>query len=291
MRKSDKILFDFMKTFIRKNILETATMGQVERILAEFRAQSKREIRQNVASVYSFFKSKFLKEYYKFVKKDVEKKHGIKPYRLEMLKPKLRKQVEEQTKYSISLVKNQDEQFMKELEDRFINWALLPVPDMRGSNEEEVYDIFKEDILRLKPREEKYTKHQAFILRDQMNKLHANMDDIVAKSFDAIAFIWWNRGDKRVVGNPEGLYPVGSKIHEDHWDRQEKLYFIADSSAIKKGYLKPNKEHLDTSLADGRPGVPIGCRCWAEYIYYIDDLPEEYRYAVTEKGKKYLGLE
>lgn len=59
------------------------------------------------------------------------------------------------------------------------------------------------------------------------------------------SYIWNTRKDERVVGNPMGLYPVGSADHGDHWSRQGQVFSWGDP---------PH---------DGHPGEAFGCRCEA----------------------------
>lgn len=58
-------------------------------------------------------------------------------------------------------------------------------------------------------------------------------------------YVWLTMRDTRVVGNPVGLYPVGTAEHGDHWDRDGKVFSWAEP---------PH---------DGHPGEAYGCRCQA----------------------------
>jgi hypothetical protein len=58
-------------------------------------------------------------------------------------------------------------------------------------------------------------------------------------------YVWLTMKDNRVVGNPVGLYPVGTADHGDHWERDGKVF----------SWSEPPH--------DGHPGEAYGCRCQA----------------------------
>jgi hypothetical protein len=58
-------------------------------------------------------------------------------------------------------------------------------------------------------------------------------------------YVWVTMKDNRVVGNPAGLYPIGTEEHGDHWDRDGKVF------------------EWDEPPHDGHPGESPGCRCLA----------------------------
>ncbi len=97
-----------------------------------------------------------------------------------------------------------------------------------------------------------------FIARDQTAKLTGALNASRQQSNGIEEYKWRNSGDERVVGNPSGLYPKGSRRHGDHWDREGKTY------------------RWDTPPADGNPGEPIQCRCWAEPILDLAKLAAQY---------------
>lgn len=84
-----------------------------------------------------------------------------------------------------------------------------------------------------------------FIATDQTLGFYAHVNRTRMQSIGGDNYIWHNLGDGRVRGNPAGKYP-NSK--HDHWVREGKKY----------NYNKPP--------ADGNPGEPYGCRCFAQVI-------------------------
>jgi uncharacterized protein with gpF-like domain len=96
-----------------------------------------------------------------------------------------------------------------------------------------------------------------FIARDQTQKLVTSLNAVRQKEAGVDRYIWRNQGDNRVVGKPGGLYPEGNKKHMDHWHREGKIYKWSDPPA------------------DGHPGQPIGCRCFAEPIVDIEKIEKK----------------
>lgn len=88
-------------------------------------------------------------------------------------------------------------------------------------------------------------RRATLIARDQVGSLNAQVTEQRDKDLGITEYIWRNAGDIRVRGNPSGLYP---KSKYDHWRREGKKY----------SYDKPP--------ADGNPGEPIQCRCFAEAV-------------------------
>ena len=106
----------------------------------------------------------------------------------------------------------------------------------------------------------------ALIARDQVGKLQS---DIIAgrqKELGITAYYWGTASDRRVVGRPGGLYPNGSRLHQNHWERRNRLF---DSEALPLVELvgEARRRVIHSNWTDGHPGEPIQCRC-----YRIPDL-------------------
>jgi uncharacterized protein with gpF-like domain len=94
----------------------------------------------------------------------------------------------------------------------------------------------------------------AFIARDQTASFTSNLNRARQTDLGISEYIWRNQDDERVVGNPSGLFPEGSSKHRNHWEREGKTY------------------RWDDPPADGNPGEPILCRCWAEPVIDLGAL-------------------
>ena len=89
---------------------------------------------------------------------------------------------------------------------------------------------------------------------DQTNKMHGVVTQTRQQSLGIEEYIWRTSRDQRVVGDPSGLYPKGTKLHGNHWERE----------GVKFRWDEPPD--------DGHPGWPIRCRCHAEPVIDYDKL-------------------
>lgn len=92
-------------------------------------------------------------------------------------------------------------------------------------------------------------KRAAFIAKDQVGKLNADLTRGRQGDLGLNRYRWRTSRDERVRGNPAGHYP---KVKHSHWTREGKIY------------------SYDNPPEDGNPGKPPGCRCWAEPV--IEDI-------------------
>lgn len=242
--------------------------------LRQFDKLAQEDVKRHLAEMEREVKERFTKEYYRFKKTGYKRYFpNLKAYRLDDLTPKFRAELRRQTEISLSYITTTTEDEMRQLRNRFLNWMANPTPETRQKG----VDLDFSD------------KHTRFIIRDQSRKLEGNLSEITARESGAFAFIWRTRRDNRVVGNPSGLYPKGTPQHEDHFERNGKLFLMEDSYFYQKGLVKKSKSViLDTEIDDGMPSKPIGCRCWATYIYRLEDIPDEYKFILTEKGKRQI---
>lgn len=103
------------------------------------------------------------------------------------------------------------------------------------------------------------TKNRAhFIARDQTSKLNTALNKSRQESNGIETYKWRNAGDERVVGNPAGKYPKGNPGHENHWDREGKIF------------------RWDNPPGDGAPGQAYNCRCIAIPVIDLDKLDAMY---------------
>ena len=287
-------LFDtakrILKSFFDDNLFsinDILSKTKIEALIRAIDKGIKKDYDKVLKSVNKEVRSKLKNEYNQFIKKGVFRTApSLQKYKIEDLKPDFKKELESRINVSLSYIKTQDQNTIEEIKNRLMNFASIPHPN---KNLKELEYDFWNDVLPEKAKKNyKSNKWQNMIIRDQQHKLVSNMTYITAMKNDAIGFIWKNRKDIRVVGNPSGLYPSGNKMHNNHWKREGKLYLFRDSAALKKGLIKKTKDvQYADEIEDGLPGIPINCRCTMRLIYRLYEIPAEYKNIITEKGKEY----
>lgn len=273
-----KKTLDWIQERIDKGILNSTSGDLLEEAQGMLRNEIADHFKtiRNTKEIYNFVN----KGYSSFLKNAQSNHKGLTKTSLNDLKPKFRKEIEDRVKISFNLMKNQEEELKQKIASRFINWVTIDSKDTRGNTTSKqsllnFLDFAKENGIA--------EDHAKFILKDQTRKMIASLDDLVAKENNAIGGIWHNRRDRRVVGNPQGIYPHSkTKAHGDHWEREGKFYIFKDSWAYQKGYIKGE---LYENLEDGGVGVAIGCRCRLEFIYDLRDVPYE---NLTQKGRELI---
>lgn len=279
-----KSFFDDNLFSINNILSKTATLALVRAIDKGI----KKDYDKVLKSVNKEVRSKLKNEYNQFIKKGIfQTASGIQKYKIEDLKPDFKKELERRINVSLSYITTQDQNTIEEIKNRLMNFASIP---HNNKNLEELeYDFWNDVIPANAKKNYKTNKWQNMIIRDQQHKLVSNMTYITAMKNNAIGFIWKNRKDIRVVGNPSGLYPNGAnKMHNDHWKREGKLYLFRDSEALKKGLIKKTKDvQYADEIEDGLPGIPINCRCTMRLIFRLYEIPAEYKNIITKKGREY----
>lgn len=207
--------------------------------------------------------SQLKRNFYSY-KKNINKRHKIHSYTLKDLNPSMLDAFNAQRRWALDLITSQNDENKLKLERRFMDWV-----NLKTVKAEELPSLALPNNKKIK-----------FILKDQTSKMNGSLDKIVSDHFGgALAFQWQVNNDNRVVGKPGGVNPKPTEKHGDHWNRRNKWYYNPKQSK----YLKAMGVNLSKfagsydSLSDGMPGMPIGCRCWAYYVYDIEDLPREIR--------------
>jgi hypothetical protein len=108
------------------------------------------------------------------------------------------------------------------------------------------------------------------IARDQSSKLTSLLNQARQQEVGITTYIWHNVHDERVVGNPEGVYPIGNDKHGDHWI-MEGLYCRWDDPTVYSpdnvNWFKRTKD-----MPKKHPGIEIMCRCFAEPVIDINEI-------------------
>lgn len=211
---------------------------------------------------------------------------AIQGWGLNDLKPKVANELKKRTEFSLNLITQTNEKHKAILKERL--FGIL-------SNNTDVSPEAMAKALNIDSEAKKVIKHQQSIINDQTTKFEATLSRIEAEMGGAFAFTWRTRFDLAVVGNPQGKYPNGNALHGDHYAREKQVYFMKDafpnSWVYKYDLVKINALKWD-DFKDGLPGMPINCRCWANYIYDLRELPADIlKKILTKQGKKYINGE
>lgn len=191
---------------------------------------------------------------------------GISSFKLEMVKPSLRAELDRRIMASASLIKLNREQMIAKTNQRFMGWATsIPAGGSKAVDKADVKEDLRKALKQL-PYEERR------VLIDQGHKFTAALNNIIAVDGGAIAVEWHSH-----------FRQPGYNYRPDHKERDGKVYLIRDNWAQQKGLVKPGKaSYYDTVTAVAEE---IFCRCNAVYIYSLRSLPED---MLTEKGREAL---
>lgn len=250
----------------------------IDFIIKYYNQAVRKELKNNYFYKNRLIKRSFKKEYNSFLKNGA---YNISPaifkYKIKDLKPAFRKELEKSINNSLNLINTQDITFINKIRNNLLNYC-------SNTQLKRTQSQFWEDVL---PKNYNSRSWQNMVIRDQQKKMVGNMAYITATRNNAIGFIWKNRKDIRVVGNPNGLYPNGNEKHNNHWNRENKLYLFKDSDFIRRGLIKKSGDiEYAEDIKDGLPSQAINCRCTMRILYRLYEIPENYRYIITEKGLK-----
>lgn len=250
----------------------------IDFIIKYYNQAVRKELKKSYFYKNRLIKNILKKEYNSFLKKGA---YNISPaifkYKIADLKPAFRKELEKSINNSLNLITTQDITFINKIRNNLLNYC-------SNTQLKRTQSQFWEDVL---PKNYNSRSWQNMVIRDQQKKMVGNMAYITATRNNAIGFIWKNRKDIRVVGNPNGLYTKGNEKHNNHWNRENKLYLFKDSDFIRRGLIKKSGDvEYAEDIKDGLPSQAINCRCTMRILYRLYEIPENYRYIITEKGLK-----
>ena len=191
---------------------------------------------------------------------------GVERYRLEMIKPKLRAELDRRIAASAGLIKLNRAEAIETTLRRFSGWSTsIPPGGVSAETRSKVKKNVRKSLAQL-PFEERR------VLIDQGHKLVATISEITATDGGAIAGMW--RSNWR---------QPGYNYREDHRDRDEKIYLVRGSWAHKAGYVKPGPVGYTDDIT--APAQEPFCRCRWKWLFNLRDLPED---MLTAKGRAAL---
>lgn len=191
---------------------------------------------------------------------------GVSRFTLDNVRPQLRAELERRIRASANLIKlNRNDAIAKTLQ-RFQGWA-TSVP--KGGSDATHKGETKVEI-RKAMQQLPFASRRVLI--DQGHKLVASVSEVVAQGGGAIALIWRSHWRQ-----------AGYNYRPDHKERDGKVYLMRGSWAAERGLVKSGAAgYYDAVTA---VAVEPFCRCQAQYLYALRDLPED---MVTERGREEL---
>jgi hypothetical protein len=188
---------------------------------------------------------------------------GISKYTLDMIKPKLRKELDRRIMANAQLIKLNREQMILKTQQRFSGWATsVPNGGSDAVDKKDTKVVIRKALAQL-PFEERR------VAIDQGAKFVAQLNNVVAVDRAAIAAEWqshWRR--------PNYNY------REDHKERDRRVYAIRGNWAMEKGLMKVGLAGYTDEIT--MPGEEVFCQCNYVYIYGVNKLPDN---MLTQKGR------
>ncbi len=191
---------------------------------------------------------------------------GVSRYTIAQIKPQLRAELDRRIIASADLIKLNRREAIETTLSRFRGWSTSIPPGGDGAIDKRAT---KTDIA-------KSVAHQSYrrrlVLNDQGHKLIANIADIVATDAGAIAGTWHDHGE----------HDKNYDARKQHMAWAKKTFLIRGSWADKMGLVQPVHGYTDEI---DRPGQPVNCRCWLEYVTSPRALSDQF---LTAKGQEFV---
>jgi hypothetical protein len=191
---------------------------------------------------------------------------GVSRFTVDLLKPKLRTELDRRLMVSRNLIKLNRQQMIEKTTQRFAGWASsVPTGGSRAVETKDVKDNIRKALTSL-PFEERR------VAIDQGHKFSSALNEIIATDGGAIAMRWnsqWRRS--------------GYQYRPDHRERDQKVYLLRTSWAKEQGLVKPGPPGYYDEIT--KVGEEVYCSCFATWLYNLRDLPSD---CLTKKGEESL---
>lgn len=190
---------------------------------------------------------------------------ALSPLTLRQVKPDLRAELDRRIAASVNLIRLNRERTVDQTLQRFSGW----VTSMPPGGVEKTAKKGQTVAALSKPAQQLSFEARRLAI-DQGHKLAANVRYILAVQAGAIALRWhsdWRR--------------PGYRYRPQHKERDERIYLLRDSWALRQGLIKPVYGYYDEITAAGEEPY---CSCQAYPLYSPSDLPDAF---LTRKGKRH----
>jgi len=190
---------------------------------------------------------------------------GVSRYSLAMVRPQLRGELDRRIMASADLIKLRRKDAIEKTLARFAGWSTsIPAGGAGEVDKRETKEAIGKGVAQ-------FRFEQRRVAIDQGHKLVSNVAHIVALDSGAIAGIWHSHWRQ-----------AGYAARPDHKARDERVYAVRDSWAIRDGLMNKGAGYLDDMTAAGEEPF---CRCFVEYITSPRRLPDT---MLTRKGQEWL---
>lgn len=191
---------------------------------------------------------------------------GVPRYGLEMVKPRLRAELDRRIMASADLIRLHRRDAIDTTLQRFSGWATsIPAGGVSDETRTEVKKRVGKDLTQ-------YKFECRRVAIDQGHKLAANISEIVATDNGAIAGAWvshWRR--------------AGYNYRRDHRDLDGDIFLVRDSWAVQEGLVKPAGRKYTDEVP--KPAQLPFCSCNYRWIMSPRRLPED---MLTAKGHEWI---
>ena len=199
----------------------------------------------------------------------VEQFHGnLSRLTIQSLEPSLRPLLTARIYASAQLIKLNRDQAIEDTLRRFAGWVSSIPPG--GSPRKLVQPA--NVVSRISKPLQQCSYQERRLLIDQGHKLISSINQVIAEGNGAIAEIWHSH-----------WRDASYDYRPDHKARDGKVYLIRNSWAHQNGLVKPDKNGYIEDIT--QPGEEVFCRCYAEFLYALSELPAD---MLTRKGKELL---
>lgn len=191
---------------------------------------------------------------------------GVSRFTLDKVRPQLRAELDRRIMASASLIKLNRTKMLENTLSRFQGWATsIPLGGSDVAKRKQVKLEIKRPLASA-PFEERR------VLIDQGHKLMSSLNSILATDAGAIAAIWHSHWKE-----------LNYNYRLNHKARDQNVYTVPGNWAIKEGIMRAGKAGYTNEIT--QPAEEPFCRCFYQYIYSIDRLPDD---MITGKGRKML---
>jgi hypothetical protein len=178
---------------------------------------------------------------------------------------KMRTELDRRIQASADLIKIRRPEAIAATLRRFKGWATSIPPGGTPSPPKKEIELLTKEF-----RKVRFETNRLNI--DQGHKLNSALNATFATGTGAIAGVWHSNWKQ-----------LHYNYREDHKERDQQVYAIRGNWALDAGLMKPGPAGYSDEIT--QPAEEVYCRCWYQYLYNLNALPDD---MLTDKGRKAL---